>query len=426
MKLINPKESLRLLLCQAKEHLWVQPLLMGLLSVAATLAATQVDQSILHNHAPEIPASVINTLLTVMASSMLVIATFAVSSMVAAYASASNTASPRAFALVIADDVSQRALSVFVGAFIFSIVGIAAFQSELYDKGARFTFFVFILLVFALVILTFVRWVDRIARLGRMGNTIAKVEKAAADALNERRHSPTLGGQPVLNAISTPRQLIYLDDVGYLQRLDIATLQHIAQEIDGKIQVLKLPGSFITPDQPIAGIHADHDTDQTCMLTIQKAFMIGQERRFEQDPRYSIIVLAQIASRALSPAINDAGTAIDIIGILTRLINAWSKPIENDDSDDNSAETVRFDRILVPEIPVDELFNDAFLAIARDGSHLLEVTTRLQKALMYLGKAHGGKLQGPAEKHAARALQLAKNALQLDTDIALLNDTISQ
>ena len=57
-----------------------------------------------------------------MASGMLVMATFAVGSMVAAYASASNTASPRSFSLVISDDSSQKALSAFVGAFIFSTV----------------------------------------------------------------------------------------------------------------------------------------------------------------------------------------------------------------------------------------------------------------------------------------------------------------
>ncbi len=125
---------------------------------------------------------------------MLVIATFAVASMVSAYASASSIATPRTFALVIADDVSQNALSTFIGAFIFSIVALIAVKNGYYGKAGHFALFVLTLFVFAAVIFTFVRWVDRIARLGRLGTTIESVEAATAAALRRRRRTPHLRG----------------------------------------------------------------------------------------------------------------------------------------------------------------------------------------------------------------------------------------
>lgn len=54
--------------------------------------------------------------------------------MVSAYASASRTATPRTFPLVVADDVSQNALSTFVGAFIFSAVSLTAVKNDYFEE----------------------------------------------------------------------------------------------------------------------------------------------------------------------------------------------------------------------------------------------------------------------------------------------------
>ncbi|MEN8803766.1 MAG: DUF2254 family protein, partial [Thiogranum sp.] len=156
---------LRFLRNRISERLWVKPLLMCLLSIAASFIARVADHIDISRLVPDITSQSVNTLLSVMASSMLVIATFSVASMVSAYASASSTATPRSFYLVIADDASQNALSVFIGAFIFSIVALIAVENSYYDKSGRFTLFVLTLAIFAIVITTFARWVDRVARL---------------------------------------------------------------------------------------------------------------------------------------------------------------------------------------------------------------------------------------------------------------------
>ena len=40
---------------------------------------------------------------------------------------------------------------------------------------------------------------------------------------------------------------------------------------------------------------------------IAATFVIGGSRVFDQDPRFGLLVLSEIASRALSPAVNDPG-----------------------------------------------------------------------------------------------------------------------
>lgn len=116
-------EQLQFFLNRLKERLWIKPLLFCVFSIASALLAHLADNVHidinLERLIPDITRDSIEDLLKITAASMLVIATFSVSSMVSAYASAGNTATPRAFSLIIADDVSQNALSTFIGVFIF-------------------------------------------------------------------------------------------------------------------------------------------------------------------------------------------------------------------------------------------------------------------------------------------------------------------
>lgn len=68
------------------ERLWVRPLLLSLVSVAAALLARGADRLGLDSQVPAVEADSIETLLAITAGSMLVIATLAVTSMVSAYA----------------------------------------------------------------------------------------------------------------------------------------------------------------------------------------------------------------------------------------------------------------------------------------------------------------------------------------------------
>lgn len=406
------------LLNRLRERLWVKPLFVCFLSIGGAFLAHMADDTGLGDLVPEISRESIETLLSIISSSMLVIATFAVASMVTAYSSASNTATPRTFSLVISDDVSQNALSTFIGAFIFSIIALIALLNDYYDKAGRFALFALTLMVFATVIFTFVRWVDRIARLGRLGASIDKVEAAAAKALQRRRREPYLGACQAEPADMSDWTAVYGSAVGYIQRIDIAELQNWAKKWEAKITVAALPGTFLYPGRPLAWYTTDSDDDEERDPgDIAKTFLINDDRLFDEDPRFGLVVLAEIASRGLSPAVNDAGTAIDIIGTFVRLLVNWSEPLEDDEEPE-----IKYDRVFVPGLEVEDLFDDAFGPIARDGAGLVEIASRLQKVLASLAATHEDKLGDAAREHSRRALSLAERALKLERDVELVRE----
>lgn len=407
-------DRIRFFLSYLSERLWVKPLAICLLSVGAAFIALEADQLGIGRFVPDITQDSIERLLGIISASMLVIATFAVASMVSAYASASSTATPRSFSLVIADDVSQNALSTFIGAFIFSIVALIVLMNGYFGKAGRFALFVLTLLVLAIVIVTFVRWVDRIARLGRLGTTVDKVEAAATAALQRRRRAPNLGGvAPPALARRHPGRAIYGSAIGYVQRVDVAALQALAGKAKARITVAALPGTFMTPERPLAHVVADSaGTGDVDAGRIARAFVIGDDRRFDDDPRFGLIVLSEIASRALSPAVNDPGTAIDIIGTFVRLFAKMSEPV--DESDESPAAC---DLVEVPELSTRDLFDDAFGAIARDGAGIVEVVIRLQKGLATLAATGDAAMRSAAIHHGRLALARAEQAMALAEDV---------
>jgi len=416
MSVTGISDRFRFFINRTRERLWVKPLVVSVLSIAVALVAKTADNyTQLGQIVPEISAESVDTLLSVMASGMLVIATFAVGSMVAAYSSAANTASPRSFSLVIADDTSQRALSTFIGAFVFSIVGLIATKNSFFGTAGRFVLFLFTVTVFVMVVFTFVRWVDRIARLGRLGNTIEKVEEATAAALKRRRDAPALYGVKAYPGRITG-QAVFGGLVGYVQRIDIAALQSFAENVHGRVAVAVLPGAFVTPARVLAYIETDpHAKTDLEYKPVADAFQIGKQRMYYDDPRYGLIVLSQIAVRALSPAVNDPGTAFDIIGIMVRLFVFWGTP----DEDETDPE-VKYDLVEVPELSTRDMYDDAFTGIASEGSGSVEVAMRIQKALSSLASIGDDSMREAAFHHALRAFMCAEKALALPEDVAMV------
>jgi uncharacterized membrane protein len=405
-------DRIRFFLKRLSERLWVKPLAMCVMSIAAVFLARTADYTGLGQFVPDITSGSIETLLSAFSTSMLVIATFAVGSMVAAYASASTTATPRSFSLVISDDVSQNALSTFIGAFIFSIVALVPLKNDYYDQGGRFALFALTLAAFAIVILTFVRWVDSIARLGRLGTTIDKVEAATASALRRRREAPCLHGIPAGPGLADGRP-VYGSSVGYVQRVDVSALQTYAEKSKARIRVEALPGTFCAPGRALAYVATDPDEGSDIDPNrIEKAFRIGKDRTFDEDPRFGLVVLSEIANRALSPAINDPGTVIEVIGAYVRLFALWREPAQ-----ETEGQAFEFDRVEVPALSLEDMFDDAFTVIARGGAGMVEVAVRLQKAFQSLAAMGDPAMREVAFHHSRLALARAENTLDLPEDL---------
>ena len=401
------------LLSSFKERLWVKPTGYAVAAIALVLGARIADGFALAEIVPDISRDTIDALVTVMSSSMLGVATFAVASMVAAYASASRTATPRVFVLLIKDGASQRALSCFVGAFIFSIVSIIALRTEYYGPSGRFVFFLLSIGVVIWVVATFVRWVDNIARLGRIRDTVSKIEDVAQKALGLWGGGRALGCTPV-DSLPDPDsgEALLPTRVGYVQHVDVDDLQRLAQELGATIAIACPPGTLASPVDPLAIIQWDDGPPSSYEEEpLRRAFTLADTRTFEQDPRLGLIAMSEIASRALSPAENDPGSAIEIIARVTKVFFQWKR-----DTLDRPAER-DCDRVTMAPMSIEELFDDAFGGAARDGAATVEVGIRLQKSLAILAESGNADFLRAARQQSRLALARSEQAITFEPDL---------
>lgn len=88
-------------------------------------------------------------------------------------------------------------------------------------------------------------------------------------------------------------------------------------------------------------------------------------------------MLSEIASRALSPAVNDPGTAIAVLEAGTRVLAAI---LSHRPTDENTPPA----GVVVPPLAFDDLIENLYRPIARDGAGMLEVGIRLRKSLLTL------------------------------------------
>ena len=397
---------------QMTRRLWLRASLIGGLGVLAAILAAGAEDYIPWKLPGSISAKVIGNLLTIIASSMLTVTTFSLSTMTSAYASASSSVTPRAARILMSDTAAQNVLSTFIGSFLFSIVGLIVLDIGAYGDRGRIVLFLVTVFVIMLIVVSLLHWIDYLTRLGRMAATTQRVEEVTTRALNERLEEPYLGGRALRGAAPPGCFEVAAGQVGYVQFIDMKALSSGAGKLEADVFLQVLPGAFVHEDSVLALLTASPEDQRDAVVAqIRAAIHVSDIRSFDQDPRFGLAVLSEIAIRALSPAVNDPGTAIDVIGRQSRLLTLWARgrAIKPEDK-------IAHPRIHVPPLASADLFEDAFMMIARDSATMIEVQLRLQKNLAALCRLGDAAFRAAAATQSRLATGRAEMALALEAD----------
>ncbi len=379
---------------QVLQQLWVRALISAFLGVATAMVAPVVAPFIPESLAVKLGAGAVEQVLVILASSLLSVTTFSLGIMVTAFSFASGSVTPRATALLQEDQTAQKVISTFLGGFIFSLVCVIGLKAGYYSDSGRLVLFAATIILVILIVIAMLRWIQHLTRFGLRSDTHDRVEAAAVEAMTRRMQHPTLGGHAGLEAPPLGAAVVTAGTIGYIRFIDVTALQSIAEKAGLRVHLAELPGAFVHEASPLLHVEGGAASD-----TLRAAFGIGTERTFEQDPRFGLCVLSEIAERALSPAVNDPGSAIDILSRLVRVLSICGKGAQG---------ALDCPRVWVPRLSVDDMFDDAFSAIARDGAGNVGVQIRLQKALAALVAMDGATFSAAAAHQSAQALQRAE------------------
>lgn len=301
-------------------QLWWSAALYSLLGVTAALLAVMLDQYVPASFPLQLGSEAVDDILSIIASSMLAVTTFSLATLVTAYTAVGSSINPRLAGLVVADRTVRSVLGTFIGAFIYAVVGIVALHTGFYGEQARVILFFITLGVLVLVIVAMLRWIGELSILGQSSSAIGRVAEAASRALK----TAVVRYAWLQPSSDEPDWTCWVeaDQIGFVQNIDLSAIERLAEDCGVTIHLMVLPGDFVRPGQALAGATG---AEGKLGSRLRRAISIGHTRSFDQDPRYALTVMGEIAGRALSPAINDPGTARAVLAAGVISLDEWTR-----------------------------------------------------------------------------------------------------
>jgi uncharacterized membrane protein len=107
------------------------------------------------------------------------------------------------------------------------------------------------------------------------------------------------------------RDVLWNAGPGIVQAIDVPRNVSAARDADAVVEIVVPFGETVQQHAPVAVVHGT--ADPSLDAAVLKAIRTGAERTFEQDPALALRVLVDIPLRAVSPAINDPTTAVQVL-----------------------------------------------------------------------------------------------------------------
>ena len=286
--------------------------------------------------------------------------------------------SPRLVQWIARDPVISHSLGIFTATFLYSIAALIQVDRSGSGKVPFVSGWVVVGLLLASTGM-FIALIRRISslRVDRMlvftGNKGREVIAASYPSLKPVT-SPSVS-DPV-RALPRTQTLIHHGEPCSIQALDIAGMVDLARASGGVIEMVAAVGDTVGEMTPL--LHVRGARQPIDERKLRDGIKLGVERTFEQDPKYAIRLLVDIAIKALSPAINDPTTAVQALDqIEDLLLRLGLRNLEIGASYDSDGEL----RLLVPVPGWEDLLGLAFDEICFCGASSVQVMRRMNALL---------------------------------------------
>jgi uncharacterized membrane protein len=297
------------------------PLLYAAGAVVLGMALPRYEAAFLPDLTAPIGAGPAIALLSAIASGMLPL-TGLVFSLAFVMVQFSATAySPRLVAWFAGSAMMSHSLGVFTATFLYAVAALAWVDRAGAGKVPLLTVWCAIVLLLVSVVL-FVLLVEKLTLL-----QISRVLAYAGDqgrAVIERDYAPLgEGGQEARGAaaddLPAERQVVlHRGGPAVIQAIDVKGLVALAVREGAVVAMAWAVGDTLVDDMPLLRVHGGRRPVPEHRL--RRLVRLGSERTFEQDPKYAIRIIVDIAIKALSPAINDPTTAVQALDQLEDLL----------------------------------------------------------------------------------------------------------
>ena len=200
-----------------------------------------------------------------------------------------------------------------------------------------------------------------------------------------------------------------------IAKLNTGKLVRMAEQAGAVIEVACAVGDMLSDDTLLANVRGAEAPLPEQQL--RASFVLKQERTFEQDPKYALRLLVDIAIKALSPAINDPTTAVQAIDQIEDLLRRLGRR-------DLSAGYIRDRngvlRVIFPMPTWEDYLRLSFDEIRQYGASSVQVMRRLRSALWGINEVITSETRSATLQAYLKQLDLGISRSALDAEDRLV------
>lgn len=321
-----------------RTQLWPLPTVGVVLALVAGILSPRLDLSV----DPASPgwlstvlfsgdAGAARTVLDAVSSSLITVTSLTFSLTVVTLQLASSQFSPRLLRTFTRDLFVQGTLALFLATFTYSLTVLRSVHSPSESSG-EFVPRISVTMSFVLAVLSVIGLVLFLAHLAqeiRVETMLRNVHTDASATVREvlpKRRSASHDGRFLAPSPPATAVALLAPASGFLVRVEESDLLDAAIDADAVLMIDCHPGSSLVEGTPVGVAWPRHSSvfDEGTLADLRArvdhAIHTGFERTAAQDVGYGLRQLTDVASKALSPGINDPTTAVHAIGHISALL----------------------------------------------------------------------------------------------------------
>jgi len=374
---------------RAHGPIWMIPIIYLGATVIAGLTLPRLENAFLGSYAHSISVSSAQAALSSIASGMLALTgiVFSLSFVMVTFGAAAY--SPRLVAWLSGDPVLFHSLGIFMATFGYAIATLSWIDRGGSGKVPLFST-ILVTVLFILSMLAFARLIQWVSKLqitrvlrevGERGRQVVREIFPLLDAEGKETIASLSRAAEDVRDLTVSQTLNYSGEPKAVGAFDIDALVSLAKRVDAIIVLECAVGDTLAD-----GSHLLHILDGGTRVPeaeLRGAIQLVRERTFEQDPKYPIRILVDIAIKALSPAINDPTTAVQAIDQIEDLLRRLGRrELEAGYAGDETGAL----RVIFPTPTWEDYLTLAFDEIRQYGATSVQVVRRLRSALFGLAE----------------------------------------
>ena len=299
-----------------RESLWVVPALGAVAGILAAAVLISIDSHVKVPSDWAYSPSTASTVLSAIVGAVAALTGFVVTVTVLVVQMASGSFTPRSMRLWYRDPVLKGALALLIGTLAYSFSLLRRIESTFVpDLGVTLAG---MLLILGLVI--FVLFLNRFVHLLRPVAVAALVAKGVRQSLD----NDIAGARDLGNVFAGPlegmadRAALTVRSIspGAIQAVDLRGIARWADRHECLVVMRYSVGEFVETGDLLFEVYGTPGQARTAEHALRGFVALGLERTIEQDPAFALRVMVDVASKALSPAINDPTTAVQVLDYL--------------------------------------------------------------------------------------------------------------